>query len=316
MAAGGFRVLAVAPLAAGGVTVKLLTVDNEFVRRKICQELAIDVGQVFVGDDIDRLDDAALTEAVGPAMLMARLTPNQKRRVIETLRRKGHVVGFLGDGVNDALALREADVGISFDSAVDLTRKSADCILLDKDLGVLLDGIREGRRVFVNVLKFQLWHHVQRARRQRDSPVRAHGPGSAPGQQSDLRSVAGADPDRRRRPGADRQATAHMPRFHTGWFVESLLTHALVIHVIRTDRILFLQSRASLPLFGRDDGGAGGNLVAGSRLGAGGSLRIRAAAGCLLAGAGGDGRGRSRGGPCGQDALHGPVGAGAATGVS
>ena len=154
MAAGGFRVLAVAPLAAGGVTVKLLTVDNEFVRRKICQELAIDVGQVFVGDDIDRLDDAALTEAVGPAMLMARLTPNQKRRVIETLRRKGHVVGFLGDGVNDALALREADVGISFDSAVDLTRKSADCILLDKDLGVLLDGIREGRRVFVNVLKY------------------------------------------------------------------------------------------------------------------------------------------------------------------
>ena len=154
MAAGGFRVLAVAPLAAGGVTVKLLTGDNEFVRRKICQELAIDVGQVFVGDDIDRLDDAALTEAVGPAMLMARLTPNQKRRVIETLRRKGHVVGFLGDGVNDALALREADVGISFDSAVDLTRKSADCILLDKDLGVLLDGIREGRRVFVNVLKY------------------------------------------------------------------------------------------------------------------------------------------------------------------
>ncbi|MEI6504804.1 MAG: HAD-IC family P-type ATPase [Planctomycetota bacterium] len=154
MAAGGFRVLAVAPLAAGGVTVKLLTGDNEFVRRKICQELAIDVGQVLVGDDIDRLDDAALTEAVGPAMLMARLTPNQKRRVIETLRRKGHVVGFLGDGVNDALALREADVGISFDSAVELTHKSAACILLDKDLGVLLDGIREGRRVFVNVLKY------------------------------------------------------------------------------------------------------------------------------------------------------------------
>ena len=220
MAAGGFRVLAVAPLAAGGVTVKLLTVDNEFVRRKICQELAIDVGQVFVGDDIDRLDDAALTEAVGPAMLMVRLTPNQKRRVIETLRRKGHVVGFLGDGVNDALALREADVGISFDSAVDLTRKSADCILLDKDLGVLLDGIREGRRVFVNVLKYICM-----------------------GASSNFGTMFNV-----------LAASVILP------FVPMA---PVQLHVIRTDRIPFLQSRASLPLFGRDDGGAGGNLVAG-----------------------------------------------------
>ncbi|MEX0669755.1 MAG: magnesium-translocating P-type ATPase [Pirellulales bacterium] len=281
---------AVAALAAGGVTVKVLTGDNELVSRKICQELAIDVGQVLVGDDIDRLDDAALAEAVGPAMLMARLTPSQKRRVIETLRRKGHVVGFLGDGVNDALALREADVGISVDSAVDLARESADCILLDKDLGVLLDGIREGRRVFVNVLKYirmgassnfgnmfsvlaasVFLPFVPMAPVQLLANNLLYDLSQVPIPTDDVDAEQIARP----RPWSIRQIAsfililgpcssifdcttfaimllafgwndvAHMPLFHTGWFVESLLTQALVIHVIRTDRIPFLQSRAS-----------------------------------------------------------------------
>lgn len=284
---------AVAALAAGGVAVKVLTGDNELVSRKICREIGIDVGRVLIGDDIDRLDDAALAGAVGPATLMARLTPNQKRRVIETLQRQGHVVGFLGDGVNDALALRAADVGISVESAVDLARESADCILLDKDLGVLWDGVGEGRRVFVNVLKYirmgassnfgnmfsvlaasVFLPFVPMTPLQLLANNLLYDLSQLPIPTDDVDAEQIACP----RPWSMRQIAgfilvlgpcssifdcttfalmllgfgwndaAQMPLFHAGWFVESLLTQTLVIHVIRTSRVPFLQSRASSAL--------------------------------------------------------------------
>ena len=284
---------AVAALRAGGIAVKVLTGDNEIVSRKVCGAVGIDAGNVLLGRDVDALDDAALTDAAGRATLLARLSPQQKERVVRALRRAGHVVGFLGDGINDAPALQAADVGISVDSAVDIARASADCVLLEKDLEVLEAGVRVGRKVFVNILKY----------------VRM----GASSNFGNMLSVLGAsvflpfvpmtplqiltnnllydcsqvpiptddvDPElvARPRPWSVGQISrfillvgpvsslfdfttfaalwflfgcADLGRaavFHTGWFVESLVTQTFIIHVIRTERIPFLQSRASAAL--------------------------------------------------------------------
>jgi len=280
-------------LTAGGVAVKVLTGDNELVSRKICAEVGIDTADVLLGGEVDALDDAALAAAAARATLMARLTPAHKERIVTMLRRAGHVVGFMGDGINDAPALRAADVGISVDSAVDIARASADCILLEKDLRVLEAGVREGRKVFVNILKY----------------IRM----GASSNFGNMLSVLGAslflpfvpmtplqiltnnllydcsqvpiptdevDPEliARPRPWSMRQISrfillvgpcssifdyttfavllflfgctdpARAAVFQTGWFIESLLTQTLIIHVIRTDRIPFFESRASLAL--------------------------------------------------------------------
>lgn len=284
---------AVAALVDRGVRVKVLTGDNELVSRKICAEVGIDTRHVLLGHDIERLDDSELAEAVAAASLLARLAPAHKRRVVEALKGAGHVVGFLGDGVNDAVALRTADVGVSVDAAVDIARENADIILLDKDLHVLCDGVDEGRKVFVNVLKY----------------VRM----GASSNFGNMFSMLGAslflpflpmtplqilatnllydcsqvpiptddvDPElvARPRPWSMRQVSrfillvgpcsslfdattfavllfafgctdpARVALFQTGWFVESLLTQTLIIHVIRTDRIPFLESHASRAL--------------------------------------------------------------------
>lgn len=281
---------AVAALAAGGVAVKVLTGDNELVSRKICGAVGIPTKEVLVGTDVDGMDETALAAAAVRATVMARLSPAQKRRIVEALRRAGHVVGFMGDGINDAAALRAADVGISVESAVDIARVSADCILLDKDLRVLEAGILEGRRVFVNILKY----------------VRM----GASSNFGNMVSVLGAslflpfvpmtplqlltnnllydcsqvpiptdnvDPEliARPRPWSMGQISRFIllvgpcssifdyttfavmmfvfgcttpdqaALFQTGWFVESLLTQTFIIHVIRTERIPFLESRAS-----------------------------------------------------------------------
>jgi hypothetical protein len=129
-------------LASGGVAVKVLTGDNELVAAKICRDVGIRVEQPLVGDEVERMTDEALAAAAASATLLARLTPAQKERMVRLLRGRGHVVGFLGDGINDAPALRAADVGISVDTAVDIARESADCILLGKDLRVLEEGER------------------------------------------------------------------------------------------------------------------------------------------------------------------------------
>lgn len=281
---------AVAGLEARGVRVKVLTGDNDLVSRKICAEVGIDTQSVLLGHEVDQLDENGLAVAVGRATLMARLSPAHKRRVIEALRRAGHVVGFLGDGVNDALALRAADVGITVDAAVDIARESADIVLLEKDLHVLGDGVDEGRKVFVNVLKYVRMgassnfgnmfsmlgasltlpflpmtplqilttnllydcSQVPIPTDDVDPELISHPRPWAMGQVSRFILLVGpcssifdfttfavmffvfgcTDP-------------ARAGLFQAGWFVESLLTQTLVIHVIRTNRIPFLTSRAS-----------------------------------------------------------------------
>ena len=231
--------------------------------------------------------------AAESATLLARLSPDHKRRIVVALRARGHVVGFLGDGINDAPALRAADVGISVESAVDIARESADCILLVRDLRVLEAGVREGRKVFVNILKYVrmgassnfgnmlsvlaasvFLPYLPMTPLQILANNLLYDCSQVPIPTDDV------DPEliARPRPWALEQISrfillvgpvsslfdlvtfavlwhafgchdpARAPLFHTGWFVESLLTQTLVIHVIRTDRIPFLESRASRAL--------------------------------------------------------------------
>jgi Mg2+-importing ATPase len=276
-----------------GVAVKVLTGDNELVSRKICQEVGISADRVLLGGQVEEMSDAELAEAADRTVLFARMSPVHKQRTIKALQSKGRVVGFLGDGINDAPALRAADVGISVDTAVDIAKESADAILLEKSLVVLDAGVMEGRKVFVNIVKY----------------IRM----GASSNFGNMFSVLGAsiflpflpmapiqiltnnllydfsqvpiptdavDPEQvaRPRPWSMGQIAkfilligpcssvfdyttylmmlyvfgcwdpARAPLFQTGWFVESLLTQTLIIHVIRTNRIPFLQSQASRPL--------------------------------------------------------------------
>jgi len=291
---------AILALKNHGVAVKVLTGDNELVSRKICQEVGLPTDCVLLGPQVETMTDAQLVEAAEHATLFARLSPAHKQRVIRALQSKGHVVGFLGDGINDSPALRAADVGISVDSAVDIAKEAADMILLEKSLLVLEEGVLEGRKVFANILKY----------------VRM----GASSNFGNMFSVLGAsailpfnpmlpkqlltnnllydfsqvpipgdnvDPEQIVRPRpwqmgeiakfilfvgpcssifdyttyfmmlyvfgcwdwSTPEALKHSASlFQTGWFVESLLTQTLIIHVIRTNKVPFLQSWASWPL--------------------------------------------------------------------
>jgi len=141
-------------LAAHGVRVKVLTGDNELVTAKICREVGLDPDGVLLGGDVERMDDRALAEAVESHNVFAKLTPAHKERIVRLLKANGHVVGFMGDGINDAPALRTTDIGISVDTAVDIAKEAADIILLEKSLLVLEAGVLEGRRTFANMLKY------------------------------------------------------------------------------------------------------------------------------------------------------------------
>jgi len=145
---------ALAMLQESGVAVKIVTGDSEFVTQHVCTELKIPVIGILTGKDIDQMDDWALRIRAETANLFCRVNPSQKERVILALKAKGHVVGYLGDGINDAPSLHAADVGLSVDSAVDVAKEAADMILLDHDLGVLYDGVLEGRRTFGNIMKY------------------------------------------------------------------------------------------------------------------------------------------------------------------
>ena len=280
-------------LAASGVGVKVLTGDNELVAAKICREVGIPVERPLLGADVERMTDLELAAAAASAVLLARLTPTQKERVVRVLRSRGHVVGFLGDGINDAPALRAADVGISVDTAVDIARESADCILLGKDLRVVEEGVRAGRKVFVNIVKY-----VRMGTSSNFGNMLSVLAASAilpfvpmtplqilttnllydcsqvpiPGDDVDPELVAAPRPWSTGQIarfilcmgpisslfdvvtfavlwfvfGCDDPGRAAV--FHTGWFVESLVTQSLVIHVIRTDRMPFVESRASAAL--------------------------------------------------------------------
>jgi Mg2+-importing ATPase len=139
-----------------GIAVKVCTGDNPLVAEKVCTDLGLASGGTLTGSEIEELDDDALTSAAQTATIFARVSPEQKARIIKLLRRRGRAVGFLGDGVNDALALHAADVGISVDTATDVAKDAADVVLLEKDLGVLADGVTEGRRIFANTIKYVL----------------------------------------------------------------------------------------------------------------------------------------------------------------
>ena len=145
---------AIEALRANGVTVKVLTGDNGLVTARVCREVGLEVAGLLQGAEVARMDDEALRRAVESATVFAKLSPLDKERVVRALRANGHVVGFMGDGINDAPALHAADIGISVDTAVDIAKDAADIILLEKSLLVLGDGVREGRKTFANMLKY------------------------------------------------------------------------------------------------------------------------------------------------------------------
>ncbi len=145
---------AIASLAHYGVATKILTGDNALVTRKICKDVHLDEGEIITGDQLVDLTEEELGDLAEKTSVFARLSPAQKESIILALQKRGHVVGYMGDGINDALSMRVADVGISVDTAVDVAKESADIILLENSLMVLEDGILEGRRVFANITKY------------------------------------------------------------------------------------------------------------------------------------------------------------------
>jgi Mg2+-importing ATPase len=284
---------AIAELAVAGVAIKVLTGDNELVTRKICKDVGLKISQLVLGTELAAMSDEALAEVAEAAQVFAKVSPDQKARVIAALQRRGHVIGYLGDGINDGPALKAADVGISVDSAVDIAKETAAIIVLEKSLSVLKDGVLEGRRVFGNIIKYirmgassnfgnmfsvlggsLLVPFLPMAPLQvlTNNLLYDVSQTAIPTDNVDLDYLA--SPRRWEIGGITRfmlligpissifdYATfftmlyvfnaAHNPAlFQTGWFVESLLTQTLIIHVIRTARIPFLQSRASAPLIG------------------------------------------------------------------
>ncbi|WOJ91813.1 HAD-IC family P-type ATPase (plasmid) [Methylocapsa polymorpha] len=282
---------AIAALNQSGVAVKILTGDNEIITRKICREVGLEVDRIALGPEIEKMSDAALADLAASVAVFAKVSPAQKARVIGALQSKGHVVGFLGDGINDSPALKVADVGVSVDAAVEIAKESADIILLEKSLLVLQEGVIEGRKVFGNIIKYIKM--------------------GASSNFGTMFSVLGAsiflpflpmlpiqvltnnmlyDFSQTAIPTDNVDADyLEIPRkwdignifkfmvfigpissifdyatfftmlyvfncwtnptlFQTGWFVESLLTQTLIIHIIRTAKIPFLESRASAAL--------------------------------------------------------------------
>ncbi|HQR44076.1 MAG TPA: HAD-IC family P-type ATPase, partial [Gemmatales bacterium] len=145
---------AIQALEGHGILVKVITGDNELVARKVCKEVGLSTDFVLLGNDVEKMTDDQLAEASVKTTLFARVSPAHKRRIVAALQSRHHTVGFMGDGINDAPALRTADVGISVDTAVDIAKESADMILLEKSLMVLEEGVMEGRKVFANILKY------------------------------------------------------------------------------------------------------------------------------------------------------------------
>jgi P-type Mg2+ transporter len=284
---------AIAALREHGVGIKILTGDNELVTRTICKHVGLKRKRVLLGSQVARLSDARLADAVERTTIFARLSPTDKERIIHSLQARGHVVGFLGDGINDAAALRAADVGISVDTAVDVAKESADIILLEKSLLILEEGVLEGRKVFSNVLKYirmgassnfgnmfsvlgasALLPFVPMAPLQVLTNNLLYDFSQVPIPTDNV------DPEQIARPRPwdiaeiarfilaigpissifdyttyavmyflfAANTPAHAALFQTGWFVESLMTQTLIIHVIRTNKIPFLQSRPSWPL--------------------------------------------------------------------
>ena len=305
---------AIEALRQNGVTVKVLTGDNDLVTRKVCSEVGIHAEKILLGSQVENLTEEQLCKEVEITDVFARLSPAHKKRVVQALQRNKHVVGFMGDGINDAPALRAADVGISVDTAVDIAKESADMILLEKNLMVLEEGVLEGRKVFVNILKYirmgassnfgnmfsvlgaSAWlpflpmQPIQVLSNNllydfSQVPIPTDNVGSAiiskprpwhMGEISkfilfigpissifdyttyalmwfffkcnNLALIAPPELAARFANPVDTDHTYAAALFSTGWFVESLMTQTLIVHVIRTNQIPFIQSRASWQL--------------------------------------------------------------------
>ncbi|HTH95094.1 MAG TPA: magnesium-translocating P-type ATPase, partial [Rhodocyclaceae bacterium] len=280
-------------LAAHGVTVKVLTGDNELVTAKVCRQVGLDISGILRGAEIEAMEDGALALAVETHTIFTKLTPAHKERIVRLLKQNGHVVGFMGDGINDAPALRKADIGISVDTAVDIAKEAADIILLEKSLMVLEEGVIEGRKTFANMLKYikmtassnfgnvfsvliasafipflpMLPMHLLVQNLLYDFSQVA-----IPFDNVDDELVKG--PQRWDPADIGRfmvffgpvssvfdvitffvmwfvfgaNTPEHQTLFQSGWFVEGLMTQTLVVHMIRTRKIPFIQSRPGLPL--------------------------------------------------------------------
>ncbi len=284
---------AIAALARGGVDVKVLTGDNAVITQKTCKDVGLPVVGILLGDAVERLSDQDLFSAAAGTTIFAKLTPLQKSRIIRVLRSRGAIVGFMGDGINDAAALREADVGISVDTAVDIAKEAADIILLEKNLMVLQAGILEGRRTFGNIVKYikmgtssNFGNMVSMLGASALLPFLPMLPVQilVNNLLYDLSQTGipfdRVDRDYLAKPRQwlvgdiqrfmlwigpisslfdyltfalmwfvfEANTPARHGLFQTGWFVESLMTQVLIVHIIRTPRIPFLQSRASWPL--------------------------------------------------------------------
>ncbi|UZE10126.1 magnesium-translocating P-type ATPase [Pseudomonas sp. B21-053] len=280
-------------LAAHGIAVKVLTGDNELVTAKICREVGLEQQGLLMGNDVERMSDAELAVAVETTNVFAKLTPSHKERIVRLLKGNGHVVGFMGDGINDAPALRAADIGISVDSAVDIAKEAADIILLEKSLMVLEEGVLEGRRTFANMLKY-----IKMTASSNFGNVFSVLVASAfipflpmlpmhllvQNLLYDISQIAipfdNVDAEMLKKPQRwqpadvgrfmlffgpissifdittfalmwyvfDANTPDHQTLFQSGWFVVGLLTQTLIVHMIRTPKIPFLQSRAAMPL--------------------------------------------------------------------
>lgn len=299
---------AIEALHEHGVEVKVLTGDNEEVTSSICKQVGIKFDKIYIGNDIDNMNDSELSDLAIKTAVFAKLSPSQKARIVNLLREKGHVVGFMGDGINDAAALEASDVGISVSNAVDIAKESADVILLEKDLMVLEKGIIEGRKTYANMIKYIKmtassnfgnvfsvliasaflpflpmepmhllllnliydisciaipWDNVdseylEKPKKWDASSVSKFmiwiGPTSsvfdvstyalmyfiiAPMATGGVLFHNLTDPT---------QIALYIAIFQAGWFVESMWSQTLVIHMIRTAKIPFVQSRASFEL--------------------------------------------------------------------
>lgn len=276
-----------------GVNIKVLTGDNDIVTKKICRDVGIPIQHVLLGNAVEQMNDVELTQKMEETSIFAKLSPLQKSRIVKLLQAKGHTVGFMGDGINDATALRDADVGISVDTAVDIAKESADIILLEKDLMVLRKGVIYGRRTFGNIIKYikmtassnfgnmfsvvgasaffpflpmlpiqllvqNLLYDISQI--------------SIPWDRMDQEFLE--QPQKWDAGGISRfmlfvgpissifdyatfalmfflfkaNSPEHQDLFQTGWFVEGLLSQTLIVHMIRTRKIPFIQSWAATPV--------------------------------------------------------------------
>jgi Mg2+-importing ATPase len=269
-----------------GIEFKVLTGDNELVTKKICSEVGLNIRGFATGEQVEKIDDAALGEMVKTTTVFARLSPLQKERVIHALHKNKHIVGYLGDGINDAPALKAADVGISVDNAVDIAKETADIILLKKSLLVLIDGVIEGRKTFGNIIKYikmgsssNFGNMFSMTGASLFLPFLPMLPIQILLNNFlyDMSQIAipsdGIDEEYllKSRPWNVDYIKKFMifigpvssifdfitfgilwfifhasaPLFQTGWFLESLCTQTLVIHVIRTGKVPFIESKPS-----------------------------------------------------------------------